>query len=207
MPRVLLVDDEANILSALRRALMPILPADSTIEVYTDPGAALARSREVDFDLAVADYRMPGMNGVELLQALRECRPDTVRLMLSGVSDFSVILEAVNRAQIFHYVCKPWEPAQLREVVDRALAQRSASLQARGDERAAEVAHARLSALTTREREVMQLMVAGKPSKVIARELAISARTVENHRARVMEKSGAASLSELVQMAMHQRRG
>lgn len=194
------MDDETNILSALRCALVPILPQGSTVEVYTNPVAALERARQFEFDIVIADYRMPGLNGVELLRALRECCPDTIRLMLSGVSDFAVILDAVNSAQIFHFICKPWGPEQLREVIGKALAQRGASLRSRGDERGAMDAQARLALLTGREREVMQLMVAGKPSKVIARELGISARTVENHRARVMENSGAASLSELVQL-------
>lgn len=204
--RVMLVDDEANILSALRRALLPLLPPDSIIEPFTDPAAALDRMRETEFDIAVVDYRMPRMNGVELLRDVRAASPDTVRLMLSGVSDFAVILEAVNTAQIFHYICKPWEQDELRTVLEKALAQRTESLRTRGDDAAAQEAQSRLSALSAREREVMELMVAGKPSKQIARELGISNRTVENHRAKVMDKSGAGSLSELVQMAMRERR-
>lgn len=205
--RVMLVDDEANILSALRRALVPVLPTDSIVEPFTDPAAALDRLREAEFDIAVVDYRMPQMNGVELLREVRKISPDTVRLMLSGVSDFSVILEAVNTAQIFHYVCKPWEQEELRTVFGKALEQRAESLRLRGDDAAAQEAQSRLSGLSAREREVMELMVAGKPSKLIARELGISTRTVENHRAKVMDKSGAGSLSELVQMAMRERRG
>lgn len=206
MPHLLLVDDDANILAALRRALAPILPPGSVVETFTDPAAALARSGEVEFDIAVADYRMPRMNGVELLRELRKGSPDTVRLMLSGVADFAVILDAVNSAQIFHYICKPWEQDELRTVFDKAFEQRAESQRVRGDQRAAQEAHSRLSVLSAREREVMELMVAGKPSKLIARELGISTRTVENHRAKVMEKSGAESLSELVQMAMRERR-
>jgi FixJ family two-component response regulator len=206
MPRVLLVDDDANVLSALRRALLPILPPDSVVEFHTDPAAALERALAQEFDIVVADYRMPGMNGVELLRALRDRYPGTIRLMLSGVSDFSVILDAVNSAQIFHYICKPWEAGQLREVFGKALEQRQAHLESSGDQAVAEDTHARLAALTAREREVMQLMVEGKPSKVIARELGISARTVENHRARVMEKSGAKTLTELVKMTLQKRR-
>lgn len=204
--RVMLVDDEANILSALRRALLPVLPPDTIIEPFTDPSAALDRLREAEFDIAVADYRMPQMNGVELLCEVRKASPHTVRLMLSGVSDFAVILDAVNTAQIFHYVCKPWEQEELRTVFEKALAQRAESLRTRGDAAAAQEAQSRLSGLSAREREVMELMVAGKPSKLIARELGISARTVENHRAKVMDKSGAGSLSELVKMAMRERR-
>ena len=204
--RVMLVDDEANILSALRRALAPVLPPDTIVEPFTDPSAALERIRETEFDIAVVDYRMPQMNGVELLCEVRKASPGTVRLMLSGLSDFAVILDAVNTAQIFHYVCKPWELDELRKVFEKALAQRAESLRTRGDAAAAQEAQSRLSALSAREREVMELMVAGKPSKLIARELGISTRTVENHRARVMDKSGAGSLSELVQMAMRERR-
>lgn len=202
MPSVLLVDDDANILSALRRELVPVLPRDYVIEVFTDPLAALERARKVEFDVAVVDYRMPGMDGVEVLRALRERSPSTVRLMLSGVSDFGVILNAVNSAQIFHYVCKPWEPEQLREVFRMALEHRKTIARAHTDEPVDDDTQARLASLTAREREVMHLMVAGKPSKVIARELGISARTVENHRARVMEKSGASSLTDLVRMSL-----
>jgi DNA-binding NarL/FixJ family response regulator len=195
MARILLVDDEVNVLRALQRSLRPAFPPElAMIETFTDPEAALRRCEQVPFDVVVSDYRMPGLNGLELLAAVKALQPDAVRLMLSATSDFGVLLEAVNNVRIFRYIQKPWSDDELRDVLRQALASRAAAPQASVPDRLAD--------LTPREREVLRLLVHGMTNRMIAAELGISARTVENHRARVMEKTGADSLPELVRLAM-----
>ena len=215
MGRLLLVDDEINVLNALQRSLRRWFPpGQTTMELSTEPLAALQRCREVDFDVVIADYRMPGLNGVELLTGIKALQPHTTRVMLSAAADFAVLLEAVNTAGISHYACKPWDAEELRDVILQALARNDAAArtQRRADEPAASLAvpaaHPcalalqRFGLLTPREREVLHLLVSGKSNKMIARILQISNRTVENHRAKVMQKTEANSLPELVQMAL-----
>ncbi|TWI45457.1 two-component system response regulator FixJ [Pseudoduganella flava] len=195
MARILLVDDEVNVLRALQRSLRPAFPPElAMIETFTDPQAALHRCEQVPFDVVVSDYRMPGMNGLELLAGAKALQPEAVRLMLSATSDFDVLLDALNNVRIFRYIQKPWNDDELRAVLREALASRAAPPPAPATDWLAE--------LTPREREVLRLLVHGMTNRMIAAELGISARTVENHRAKVMEKTGADSLPELVRLAM-----
>lgn len=189
MLRLLLVDDEINVLRALERSLQRSFGADELeFELCTEPLRALARCRETAFDIVISDYRMPAMDGVELLAAIRQLQPGGMRLMLSASSDFDVILKAVNTAGIARFICKPWSDTEVLDVLRQALA--------------AGEPDQRLAALTPREHEVLDMLVGGQTNKAIARALGISPRTVENHRARVMEKTGAGSLPELVQLAV-----
>lgn len=206
MARILLVDDEVNVLRALKRSLARVLPPDDTmIEMFTDSRAALRRCAQVPFDVVISDYRMPELNGLELLTSVKALQPDAVRLMLSATSDFAVLLEAVNTVRITRYMQKPWNDDELHDVVRQALAGRAATT---GSLPAAIPASAGGAApfadLTPRERDVLRLLVHGMTNRMIAQELGISARTVENHRAKVMEKSGADSLPELVRLALRE---
>lgn len=135
MVRLLLVDDEINVLKALNRMLWRCLPGQETIvELCTDPIGALQLCRETDFDIVVADFRMPRMNGVEFLTAVKAAQPDAIRVMLSAASDFNVILDAINTAEIFHYLRKPWSPDELMDVVQKAWARREYLLNERQQE-------------------------------------------------------------------------
>ncbi|UXI67317.1 response regulator [Tahibacter amnicola] len=122
MYRVLLIDDEPNILSAMRRCLSAIdseqLDGESlAIETFTNPDDAIARSEEQDFDLIVSDYRMPLMNGVELLSRLIEAQPTVPRMIVSGYADKDAIISAVNDTNIARFINKPWSDNQLRDTV------------------------------------------------------------------------------------------
>lgn len=129
---ILLVDDDPHILSALQRALLQQLGEPRPeIETVTDPFAALERVCARDFDLVICDYMMPKMSGGALLQALREVAPDTVRIMLSASAEFDTVLSAINEAQAFRFLRKPWEPEQLADTVRQALALRADLLAAR----------------------------------------------------------------------------
>lgn len=115
--RVLLVDDEPAILNALTRSLRHgtaegLWPA-LRIEAFSDPLAALARACEQPFALAISDYRMPGLNGAQLLAQLRELQPDCRRVILSGYTDSEGLLAAINQAQITRFFTKPWNEREL----------------------------------------------------------------------------------------------
>lgn len=128
MHRVLIVDDEPAILSALRRVL-----ADEpySIECAGSGAEALARARASEFDLVLSDFRMPGMDGVTFLEAFKAIRPDAVRLMLSGYADLDALLGAINRAEIYRFIAKPWEDYELKTTLAHALWQRALQLENR----------------------------------------------------------------------------
>lgn len=133
MNKILLVDDDPHILSALQRALLQRWGDERLqIESFTNPYDALNRICCFDFDLVICDYMMPQMSGGELLQALKEVAPDTVRIMLSGSSSFDTMLSAINQAQAFRFLRKPWDAQELVDSVRLGLAQRAALLAARG---------------------------------------------------------------------------
>jgi two-component system probable response regulator PhcQ len=122
MYRVLLVDDEPNILSALRRCLAGIdvsqLDGEALqFETFTSPEAAIERSDEQDFDLVISDYRMPSMNGVELLSRLMEIQPAAPRMIISGCADRDAIIAAVNEVHLTRFIEKPWNDQALRQAV------------------------------------------------------------------------------------------
>ena len=123
MHRLLLVDDEENILRTLRRILTigdSVAPAFA-VETFSSPRAALLRADEVKFDLVLSDYRMPEMNGVQFLREFRDKQPDAARLILSGYADLEGIIGAINEAQIFRFIPKPWHDAELRVTLMQAL--------------------------------------------------------------------------------------
>ncbi len=125
--QVLLVDDEPAILQALvrtlRRGAADGLWPPLRTETFTDPLAALARAREQNFALVISDFRMPGMNGAQLLTALRECQPDCRRIILSAHADFEGLTQAINAARISQFLSKPWNEPELLAVVHEQLAE------------------------------------------------------------------------------------
>lgn len=121
--RVLVVDDEPYIVNAVQRELGSTPFADRRLEVetFTDPLAALARSREVSFDLVVCDYRMPGLDGLSFLKALSAIQPGCVRLVLSGRTDMDALIRMVNESRIYGFIAKPWNDHFLKGAVSQAL--------------------------------------------------------------------------------------
>lgn len=126
-PRILLVDDEESICKALVRQLRAVDRAGEPpyrIEWYVDPNAALQRAREAAFDIALSDYRMPGMDGVAFLNAFRALQPACARLILSGQTDLAGLVRAINEAGISRFLAKPWSEAELVLAVESALRDR-----------------------------------------------------------------------------------
>jgi two-component system, LuxR family, response regulator FixJ len=146
---------------------------------------------------AVADVRMPGMTGIELQAELVLRGIHLPVIVITAHADVPMAVAAL-KAGAADFIEKPFREEVLLSAIHAAL-----SLPAVDAARPAPGAavSARLSTLSAREREVMLLLVAGNPNKSVASRLGISARTVEVHRARIMEKTGAKSLADLVRMA------
>lgn len=125
--RVMLVDDEPGVLRALERELSMRGAATSgrnplfAIGTYTTPAAALDSVAENPPDIVIADYLMPGMDGISFLQRIKQRQPDAVRILLSGKATINVLLDAVNFAGIYHFLGKPWETDELKAVIAEAL--------------------------------------------------------------------------------------
>jgi two-component system probable response regulator PhcQ len=117
MNRILLVDDEQNVLNALRRELHD----DFEVEAFAVPRDALARSHDATFDLAVADYAMPDMTGIQFLKQFAEIQPRAARLMLSGQADIQGLVGAINETHVYRFIEKPWEEAELKSAIAQAL--------------------------------------------------------------------------------------
>ncbi len=144
----------------------------------------------------VLDIRMPGMSGLELQEKLTEDAIPLPVVVITGHGDVPLAVRALKGGAV-DFIEKPFNDQVLLDAVQRAIALDAGRRQEY--ERNADIA-SRLASLTPREREVLELVVAGRANKVIAAELGVSQKTVEAHRARVMEKMEAQSLSELVRM-------
>lgn len=195
VPVVHVVDDDG----AIRDALVLLLEAAGhSARAHVDAEAFLAAIDSVRPGCVVADVRMPGMSGLDLQRTLAERRIDLPVIIITGHADVAMAVQAL-KAGAADFIEKPFDEDVLLSSVGRALDQGARTFRER--RQLAEIT-ARAASLTPREREVMDLVVQGLPNKAVAVELSISARTVEIHRARVMEKMGAASLSDLVRMAL-----
>src|ERR1700712_3298301 len=121
MNRLLLVDDDPNVVSALRRVLRSSFTESLTVECFGDPIAALERLRDVHFDVVLSDYRMPRMDGFEFLRQAREVQPHLIRIILSASSDFKSIQQAINEVEVYRYLAKPWTESDFIEQIGGAL--------------------------------------------------------------------------------------
>lgn len=146
----------------------------------------------------ITDVRMPEINGIELLRKVREMDLRLPVIVITGHGDVPLAVEAM-RAGAIDFLEKPYDDDILLASVRHALGQADRQA-AQSMEKAA--LHERLTTLSSREREVLDGLVAGQPNKIIAFNLGISPRTVEIYRANVMTKMQAGSLSELVRMAL-----
>ncbi len=160
--------------------------------------AFLAAYRATGDACVLIDAYLPGMDGLELLQRLRTAGHRLPAIMITGDSDVSMAVQAMKAGAI-DFIEKPIGRSELLGCIDRALEQsRDISKVLAWRETAAE----HMAGLTSREHEVMDLVLDGHPSKNIATDLGISQRTVENHRASIMKKTGATSLPALARMAL-----
>ncbi|MBY0573144.1 MAG: response regulator [Undibacterium sp.] len=155
MRRFLLVDDEAAILSSLQRALRQMVDEETfEFELFTNPIEAIARCGEIPFDVVISDNRMPQMFGVDFFRVVKEIQPNAMRLLLTASTEFETIMGAVNDAQVFKYLVKPWVNAELEETIKLALSARDALVE---DQRLAELARRDLNAKSPIEKEIIAL--------------------------------------------------
>ena len=121
--RVLIVDDEPNIVNAVRRELStpPLGHFHYEVEGFIDPVQALDRAKNQSFDAVISDYRMPGMDGLELLKALAAIQPGCARLVLSGQTDMDSLVKMVNETHIYRFIPKPWHDYFLKGSVAQAI--------------------------------------------------------------------------------------
>lgn len=194
-PRVYIVEDD----EAVRESLQLMLESVGyKTKAYTNANAFLDEHHSDLAGCLVLDIRMPGMNGMELQRKLNERNSMLPVIFVTGHGDVPMAVEAMQQGAL-DFVQKPYREQELLEKIERAFEMDKAnreSLQAR------QKISANLQNLTPRELDVLRLMVEGKANKVIAIDLDISQRTVEIHRARVMEKLEANSLAHLVRMVM-----
>lgn len=190
-----IVDDEAPVRSSLAFLLMS---SGFAVRMHESGPAFLGALGDPDLVCLVTDLRMPEMNGVELLEALSARGLRVPAIVITGHGDVPMAVAAM-KAGATDFIEKPFEDEVLIEAIRRA----SAHADARGAAPAGDTeVRQRLSQLTAREREILTGIVAGLPNKTIAYDLQISPRTVEVHRASIMNKMQAKSLPELVRMTL-----
>jgi FixJ family two-component response regulator len=194
--RVFVVDDDAEV----RRSLQLLMESVGLEANCFESAAAFLDSYDPSLaGCLILDVRMPGMSGLELQDQLARQGSSLPIIMVTGHGEVSVAVRAM-RAGAVDFVEKPFSRQELLDRVHAAI-ERSVKAKMRERDRA-EIA-GRLAKLTDRERQVMDLMVAGQQTKDIALELGISPKTVDNHRARVFEKTGAAGVADLVWMVVN----
>lgn len=192
-PTIFVVDDDA----AMRHSLDFLLRSLGTpVLAFPSAEAFLAEWRSDQPGCLVLDVRMPGMSGLELQRELGERGATLSIVFISGHGDIPMVVRAM-RAGAIDFLEKPFNDQVLLDLVTRGLRK---SAEACDRAVRSRLVRTRIETLTTRERAVMALVAQGKPNKVIAFDLDISIKTVEVHRAHVMEKMGVASVAELTLM-------
>lgn len=172
--------------------------AGLNVRTYESAPALLAKVNELGAGCIVTDVRMPEMNGLELVRRLNELGVRLPVIVMTGHADVPLAVEAM-KAGVRDFIEKPFDDEVFLSAVRAALAEGEA-IEAQESQEAA--VRERLASLSTRERQVLEGLVAGRANKVIAYDLGISPRTVEVYRANVMTKMQARSLSELVRMSI-----
>jgi response regulator RpfG family c-di-GMP phosphodiesterase len=164
---VLCVDDEPNILSSLQRALR-----SPRLRVFSAGGGeeALQLLAYQAVDLVISDMRMPGMDGAQLLEQVRQHWPATVRILLTGHADHSSTVAAVNRGGIFRYLSKPWDTMELRDTVDQVMALLALQRE-----------HDRLAQLTQQQNAELQALNDQLEQRVAARTAELEKANVRQH--------------------------
>jgi two-component system response regulator FixJ len=189
------VDDD----EAMRHSLAFLLEtAGHEVRTYASAIEFLEAVPGMERGCIVTDVRMPGLSGLELVERLKAMKVTDPVIVITGHADVPLAVNAM-KAGVSDFIEKPFAQDLLLSAIRAALAQGSGS---RAEEEGRRLILDRIEALSERERQVLDGLVEGKPNKIIAFDLGISARTVEIYRANVMTKMQAGSLSELVRMAM-----
>lgn len=193
-PVVSIVDDD----EALRDSLRWLLESSGyNVSTYAISESFLSAYDPDQAGCLVLDIRMPGMSGLELQDELMRRGYAIPVIFVTGHGDVPTAVSAMKKGAV-EFIEKPFNDQEFLALIERVLA-----FDARArTEAARKLSHAaRFAKLTAREREVMESIVAGRRNKEMADEMGVSIKTIEAHRAKVMQKTGASSLAELVQFA------
>lgn len=189
------VDDDA----AVRDSIAFLLDTDGMASrTYAGAAALLARGQALEPGCIITDVRMPEISGLEMVRRLKASGVALPVIVITGHADVPLAIEAMH-AGVSDFIEKPFDDEMLLAAVRAAMAK---GAEVRDQTVQANDIRARLDALSARERQVLDGLVAGHANKVIAYDLDISPRTVEVYRANVMTKMQARSLSELVRMTL-----
>jgi two-component system, LuxR family, response regulator FixJ len=194
-PDVHVIDDD----EAVRESIDFLLrSAGLSVRTYDSATSFLDAAPKIGAGCVITDVRMPGLTGIDLLRRLQEMQIGLPVIVITGHGDVPLAVEAMKSGAV-DFLEKPFDDDVLLASVRAALnrSEESAALEAERAE-----IRARIGALTQRERDVLEGLVAGHPNKIIAFKLEISPRTVEIYRANLMTKMKAGSLSELVRMTL-----
>jgi two-component system, chemotaxis family, CheB/CheR fusion protein len=194
-PVIFVVDDDSEVRETMRAVLEE---GGRTVEDYASSEAFLEAYHPGRDACLLIDACLPGMNGLELLQRLHDAGHQLPSIMITGNGDVPMAVQAMKAGAV-DFIEKPVSRGELLESIERALEQsRDASKLVAWREDAA----SHVASLTSRQRQIMEMVLAGHPSKNIAADLGISQRTVENHRAAIMKKTGSKSLPALARLAL-----
>ena len=192
---VYIVDDEPSVRDALRLLFHSVGLAATG---FASASEFLAHRLAEGQGCLVTDLRMPDMSGIELIEALRARGCMLPAVVITGHGDVRLAVRAL-KCGATDFLEKPFHDQDLLDIVHGAL---KSCRHDDGAGAARTELSQRLDRITPREREVLRLVVAGRPNKLIGRQLGVSTRTVETHRARIMEKLQVASVAELVALAI-----
>jgi len=188
------VDDDA----AIRRALVRLLRSEGLEAVaYETAQAVLDAGPSLSSGCILLDLQMPGMDGLELLARLGELGVELPVIVVTGHGDVPTAVRAMKAGAV-DFIEKPIDETQLFAAIDAALAEKKFA----GRERAVAGATERLALLSPRERQVLEAIAIGRPSKLIAYDLGISVRTVEVHRAHMLDRLGVRNMAEAIRIAV-----
>lgn len=190
---VFVVDDDEAVRDSLKMLLESV---DLPCQTFASASEFLDNHDPDQHSCLVADIRMPGMSGLDLQEELNRRSSTIPILFITGHGDVPMAVDAMKSGAL-DFIQKPFRDQDLLDRIHQALEKDEES---REDNRELSETRNRIARLTARETEVMHRVVQGQANKVIALDLGVSQRTVEIHRARVMQKMGARSLAELVRM-------
>lgn len=197
-PLVMVVDDDAGVRNAMRALLKSV---GLETQLFASAQEFLAAHQPSQPGCLLLDIRMPGMSGLELQQELNLRGAVVPVIFMTGHGDIPMAVEAMQHGA-FDFLQKPFRDQDLIDRIQRAIARDAERRKSLGEH---DRIRRHLDSLTPREREVLDLMTQGKQNKAIAQDLGVSPRTVEIHRARVLDKMNAHSVAELVRMMLDLR--
>lgn len=192
---IFIIDDEPDVRDALR---LLVRAAGHDAEAFASARDFLARYRPSQRGCLVLDVRMPEMTGLELQQELNQRGIDIPIVFISGHGDIPMAVRAVQAGAV-DFLEKPFNDEDLLERIERALARDREQYEQAADR--SDVA-ARLAQLTPRERDVLRLLLDGAVNKIVARELDLSVRTVELHRAHILSKMDVDNVPQLIRLVL-----